>query len=70
VDKAYMDASGDILSMMEADPSFVRTGAQLLSVAKSFERVGDRLTNVAEQILYEVDGKTEFAHRPRVGQPG
>lgn len=67
VDKAYMAASGDILSMMESDPAFVRTGAQLLSVAKSFERVGDRLTNVAEQILYEVDGKTEFAARPRVG---
>ena len=48
----------------------MRTGAQLLSMAKSFERVGDRLTNVAEQILYEVDGKTEFAHRPRIGQTG
>lgn len=67
VDKAYLAASGDILSMMENDPAFVRTGAQLLSVAKSFERVGDRLTNIAEQILYEIDGKTEFAARPRVG---
>ncbi len=66
VDRAYMEASSDILSMMESDPAFVRTGAQLLSVAKSFERVGDRLTNVAEQILYEVDGKTEFTHRPTV----
>jgi hypothetical protein len=54
--------------MMESDPSFVRAGAQLLSVAKSFERVGDRLTNVAEQILYEINGKTEFAHRPKVGR--
>jgi phosphate uptake regulator len=36
-------------------------------MAKSFERVGDRLTNVAEQILFEVDGQTEFAHRPKVG---
>jgi phosphate transport system protein len=67
VDAAYTSASSDILSMMENDPAFVRTGAQLLSVAKSFERVGDRLTNVAEQILYEIDGKTEFEHRPRVG---
>ena len=67
VDKAYMEASGDILSMMENDPSFVRAGAQLLSMAKSFERVGDRLTNVAEQILFEVDGQMEFAHRPKVG---
>jgi phosphate transport system protein len=67
VDAAYMEASGDILAMMESDPSFVRTGAQLLSVAKSFERVGDRLTNVAEQILFEINGKTEFAVRPKVG---
>jgi phosphate transport system protein len=67
VDAAYMEASGDILAMMENDPGFVRTGAQLLSVAKSFERVGDRLTNVAEQILYEINGKTEFAARPKVG---
>jgi len=67
VDQAYLAASGDILSMMESDPAFVRTGAQLLSIAKSFERVGDRLTNVAEQILYEVDGKTEFAARPKAG---
>jgi len=66
VDAAYMAASGDILSMMESDPAFVRTGAQLLSVAKSFERVGDRLTNVAEQILYEIAGQTEFSHRPKV----
>jgi phosphate transport system protein len=60
VDAAYLAASSDILAMMESDPAFVRTGAQLLSMAKSFERVGDRLTNVAEQILFEVDGQTEF----------
>ncbi len=70
VDKAYYAASSDILSMMESDPSFVRIGAQLLSVAKSLERVGDRLTNVAEQILFEINGKTEFAHRPRVSADG
>jgi phosphate transport system protein len=67
VDQAYLTVSAEILSMMENDPSFVRTGAQILSIAKSFERVGDRLTNIAEQILYEIDGKTEFAARPRVG---
>jgi phosphate transport system protein len=66
VDQAYLAASGDILKMMETDPSFVRSGAQLLSIAKSFERVGDRLTNVAEQILYEINGKTEFDARPMV----
>ena len=67
IDRAYDSASADILTMMENDPSVVRVGAKLLSVAKSFERVGDRLTNIAEQILYEVDGKTEFHARPRAG---
>ena len=67
IDKAYLSASSDILAMMEGDPSLVRAGVQLLSIAKSFERIGDRLTNVAEQIHYEVDGKTEFAARPKVG---
>jgi phosphate transport system protein len=65
IDKAYLSASSDILEMMEKDPTLLRAGVQLLSIAKSFERVGDRLTNVAEQILYEVDGKTEFAARPK-----
>jgi phosphate transport system protein len=68
VDAAYDAAFGAVLSMMEADPTFVRVGAQLLSIAKSFERVGDRLTNVAEQILYEMEGATVFAPRAdRIG---
>lgn len=66
IDSAYSSATADIIAMMESDRAFVRPGAQLLSIAKSFERVGDRLTNIAEQILYEVDGKTEFDARPRV----
>jgi phosphate transport system protein len=67
VDEAYLAATADILAMMENDPGFVRTGAQLLSIAKSFERVGDRLTNIAEQILFEVDGKTVFSPRAAAG---
>jgi len=65
IDEAYLAASADITAMMEHDPTLVRAGVQLLSIAKSFERVGDRLTNVAEQILYEVDGQTEFSVRPQ-----
>ena len=66
IDRAYSSVVADILTMMESDRDFVRPGAQFLSIAKSFERVGDRLTNIAEQILYEVDGQTDFGTRPRV----
>lgn len=65
IDAVYVACFSEILSLMEANPSFVRHGAQFLSIAKSFERVGDRLTNVAEQILFEVGGQIEFAERPR-----
>jgi len=53
--------------MMEGDPSLLRHGVRLLSFAKSLERVGDHITNVAEQILYKIDGQTEFAPRAKFG---
>ncbi len=65
IDAVYVACFSEVLGLMEADPAFVRHGAQFLSIAKSFERVGDRLTNVAEQILFEVDGQTNFDERPR-----
>jgi len=65
IDAVYVACFAEILAMMESNPAFVRHGAQFLSIAKSFERVGDRLTNVAEQILFEVGGQTKFDRRPR-----
>jgi phosphate transport system protein len=65
IDAVYIACFSELLQMMEADPSFVRHGAQYLSIAKSFERVGDRLTNVAEQILFELDGLSKLDERPR-----
>ena len=67
IDAVYVACFSEVLTLMEANPGFVRHGAQFLSIAKSFERVGDRLTNVAEQILFEVDGQTKFEERPRAG---
>ena len=65
IDAVYVASFSEILTLMEGAPAFVRHGAQFLSMAKSFERVGDRLTNVAEQILFEVGGQTRFEERPR-----
>jgi phosphate transport system protein len=67
IDEVFLDTSSDIVLMMENDPASIRVGVQLLSIAKSLERVGDHLTNIAEQILFEVDGRSDFTGRPRVG---
>lgn len=68
VDAAHAQATADLLAMMESDPSLLRGGVQLMSIAKSLERVGDHITNVAEQILYKIDGQTEFAARTKLGR--
>jgi phosphate transport system protein len=67
VDGAHANAAADLLAMMEGDLTLLRRGVQLLSIAKSLERVGDHITNVAEQILYKIDGQTEFAGRLKLG---
>jgi phosphate transport system protein len=67
IDAVYVACFSEILTLMEGNPAFVRHGAQFLSIAKSFERVGDRLTNIAEQVLFEVAGQTKFEERPRAG---
>lgn len=67
VDDAYAKATADLLAMMEGDLSLLRHGVRLLSIAKSLERVGDHITNVAEQILYKIDGQTKFTARVKLG---
>jgi phosphate transport system protein len=63
IDGTHSATVADLMEMMEQDASTLRPGVQLLSIAKSLERVGDHITNVAEQILYKIDGRTEFTVR-------
>jgi phosphate transport system protein len=43
--------------MME-DNENIKTGIELILVAKHLERMADHITNVAEDIVYMVEGKT------------
>jgi phosphate transport system protein len=36
---------------MRTDPAWVETGAHLLFAAKDLERIGDRATNIAEEVV-------------------
>mgnify|MGYP000944896428 CR=1 FL=1 len=44
---------------MRADPALVNNGSRLLWIAHNLERCGDRATNIAEQILFRVEGIVE-----------
>ncbi len=46
----------ELLSFMQKDPSNVRPGVNLMFVARSLERVADHATNIAEDVLFLVQG--------------
>ena len=46
----------ELLSFMQKDPSNVRPGVKLMFVARSLERLADHATNIAEDVLFLVQG--------------
>ncbi len=46
-----------ILGAMRSDPSLVDNGSRLLWMAHNLERCGDRATNIAEQVVFRVEGE-------------
>jgi phosphate transport system protein len=52
VDRLYHAYFERALERMRADPSWVEPGAHLLFAAKHLERIGDRVTNIAEEVVF------------------
>jgi len=46
----------ELISYMERDPKTVRQGVNLMYVARNLERLADHATNVAEDVLFLVEG--------------
>ena len=59
LDKAYHAYFQRTLERMREDPSWVDTGAHLLFAAKDLERIGDRVTNIAEEVVFLATGEVE-----------
>ena len=53
---AYFEQS---LERMRTEPDWVEVGAHLLFVAKHLERIGDRVTNIAEEVVFLATGEVE-----------
>lgn len=56
IDQRYRQVKTNIVASLLADPMATSHSADLLFVAHYFERIADRCTNIAERIIYEVDG--------------
>jgi phosphate transport system protein len=53
---AYFERS---LDRMRVEPSWVDAGAHLLFAAKDLERIGDRVTNIAEEVVFLATGEIQ-----------
>jgi phosphate transport system protein len=51
IDRLYHSYFERALERMRTDPAWVETGAHLLFAAKDLERIGDRATNIAEEVV-------------------
>jgi phosphate transport system protein len=59
VDELYHRIFDETLSLMRADPANVDPGARVLFAAHYLERTGDRVTNIAEDIVFLATGQVE-----------
>ncbi|MDD4882675.1 MAG: phosphate signaling complex protein PhoU [Gallionellaceae bacterium] len=47
---------GTLTDAMRANPAHVHNGSRMLWIAHNLERCGDRATNIAEQVIFRVEG--------------
>jgi phosphate transport system protein len=57
VDALYRDLTDGVQVSMHHDRAYVQQGIHLNAVAKFLERIGDHATNLAELVIFLVDGK-------------
>lgn len=56
VDRANREIISDMLARMRADPGCVDQAVELVSISKALERIADHATNIAEDVVYLVEG--------------
>jgi phosphate transport system protein len=59
IDARYHAAFAQLLDLMRADGANVDRGTHLLLVAHDLERIGDRVTNIAEDVVFLARGEIE-----------
>jgi phosphate transport system protein len=59
IDHQYRAIFTELLDRMAKDPNTVPAATSLLFVAHDLERIGDRVTNICEDVIYMVTGEIE-----------
>ncbi|HEX8938633.1 MAG TPA: phosphate signaling complex protein PhoU [Candidatus Limnocylindrales bacterium] len=59
MDHLYHSTFDQVLELMRTDPANVDRGARILFAAHYLERIGDRVTNAAEDVVFLATGRIE-----------
>jgi phosphate transport system protein len=59
VDRLYHRTFDEVVALMRADGGNVERGTRILFAAHYIERIGDRVTNIAEDVVYLATGEVE-----------
>ncbi len=62
IDRIYVQNFREVLTYMMEDKENIKAGIHLILSAKQIERMADHITNIAEDIVYLVEGKTIKHH--------
>ncbi len=62
-DRLHAELIDELIAAMRADPRAVEPGVSLFSAVRHLERIGDHATNIAEDVVYLVEGEM-IRHRP------
>jgi phosphate transport system protein len=68
VDKLYGDALRQMMDFMATHPERIPAAVRAMSVAKYLERIADHATNIAEEVIFMVEGQ-DVRHRTNAPKP-
>lgn len=57
LNKIYRKSDNTVIKYLKGDPEKIKEGLILLSIIKKIERVGDQVSNIAEEIIFYKDAK-------------
>ena len=64
IDEEFRAFVRKLTSYLAEDPHTIATGLDILTIAKSVERIGDHAKNIAEFVIYVVGGD-DLRHTPK-----
>jgi phosphate transport system protein len=59
IDDLYHRTFDEVVDLMRADPANVERGTRILFASHYVERIGDRVTNIAEDVVFLASGEIE-----------